>query len=131
MDQQHQRKKKSDKAKEKFERNGGFSKKHVRLAEALAEKRKARPAPFFIWKKIGSISPHSTSSPKMSTIIKYFRKITVEINEAMFEATADTLPLTTPTSPSPLNEIVVHGFKPERPCFHSNHGAKAPYLYHR
>ena len=49
MEQQHQRKKKSDKAKEKFERNGGFSKKHVRLAEALAEKRKgARPASFFI-----------------------------------------------------------------------------------
>jgi hypothetical protein len=32
------RKKKSDKAKEKYERNGGFSQKHVRQAEALAEK---------------------------------------------------------------------------------------------
>lgn len=35
------RKKKDDKAKEKYERNGGFSQKHVRLAEALAEKRAA------------------------------------------------------------------------------------------
>ena len=33
------RKKKDDKAKEKYERNGGFSQKHVRLVEALAEKR--------------------------------------------------------------------------------------------
>lgn len=33
------RRKKSDKAKEKFERNGGFSQKHVRLTEALLEKR--------------------------------------------------------------------------------------------
>lgn len=32
------RKKKKDKAKEKFERNGGFSQKHVRQSEALAEK---------------------------------------------------------------------------------------------
>ena len=32
------RKKKSDKGKEKFERNGHFSQRHVRLAEALAEK---------------------------------------------------------------------------------------------
>jgi hypothetical protein len=29
------RRKKSDKAKEKFERNGGFSQKHVRIAETL------------------------------------------------------------------------------------------------
>jgi hypothetical protein len=29
------RRKKSDKAKEKFDKNGGFSQKHVRLAEAL------------------------------------------------------------------------------------------------
>jgi hypothetical protein len=35
------RDKKSDKAKEKFDRTGGFSQKHVRLAEALAEKRSA------------------------------------------------------------------------------------------
>ena len=35
------RKKKADKAKEKYERNGGFSQKHVRLVEALAEKRAA------------------------------------------------------------------------------------------
>uniref|UniRef100_A0A6C0AMA4 Uncharacterized protein n=1 Tax=viral metagenome TaxID=1070528 RepID=A0A6C0AMA4_9ZZZZ len=33
------RNKKSDKAKETYERNGGFSQKHVRMAEALAEKR--------------------------------------------------------------------------------------------
>lgn len=33
------RKKKSDKAKEKYDRNGGFSQKHVRLQEALQEKR--------------------------------------------------------------------------------------------
>lgn len=33
--------KKSDKAKEKYERNGGFSQKHVRLAEALAAKMSA------------------------------------------------------------------------------------------
>jgi hypothetical protein len=32
------RKKKSDKAKEKYDRTGGYSQKHVRLAEALAEK---------------------------------------------------------------------------------------------
>jgi hypothetical protein len=30
-----QRKKKSDKAKEKYERNGGYSQKHVRAVEAL------------------------------------------------------------------------------------------------
>ncbi len=33
------RSKKDDKAKEKYERNGGFSQKHVRLMEATAEKR--------------------------------------------------------------------------------------------
>ena len=33
------RAKKSDKGKEKYERNGGFSQKHIRLAEAQAEKR--------------------------------------------------------------------------------------------
>jgi hypothetical protein len=38
------RKKKDDKAKEKYERNGGFSQKHVRLAAAAAEKRAAKPA---------------------------------------------------------------------------------------
>ena len=32
------RNKKSDKAKEKFSRNGGFTQKHVRVAEALADK---------------------------------------------------------------------------------------------
>jgi hypothetical protein len=35
----YERRKKSDKAKEKFERNGGYSQKHVRLQEAAAEKR--------------------------------------------------------------------------------------------
>jgi len=30
-----ERKKKSDKSKEKFERNGGFSQKHIRIAESL------------------------------------------------------------------------------------------------
>ena len=39
------RKKKDDKAKEKYERNGGFSQKHVRLAEAVAEKRATAPKP--------------------------------------------------------------------------------------
>ena len=33
------RSKKSDKGKEKYERNGGFSQKHIRLVEAQAEKR--------------------------------------------------------------------------------------------
>ena len=65
----------------------------------------------------------------MSTIIKYFRRITIEINEVLTEATSETLPLTTPTTP--LQEVVVEGFKPTHPCFHSNHGAKAPYLYPR
>jgi hypothetical protein len=32
------REKKSDKAREKFERTGGFSQKHVRISEALSEK---------------------------------------------------------------------------------------------
>ena len=35
------RNKKSDKAKESYDRNGGFSQKHVRLMEAMAEKRAA------------------------------------------------------------------------------------------
>ena len=35
------RSKKSDKAKETYERNGGFSQKHVRMMEAMAEKRAA------------------------------------------------------------------------------------------
>lgn len=38
-----ERKKKSDKAKEKYERNGGYSQKHVRAMEALAERRAAKP----------------------------------------------------------------------------------------
>lgn len=32
------RKKKADKAKKTFEKNGGFSAKHIRLQEALTEK---------------------------------------------------------------------------------------------
>ncbi len=39
------RNKKSDKAKEKHERNGAFSQKHVRLQEALQEKRAASGKP--------------------------------------------------------------------------------------
>ena len=35
------RSKKSDKARETYERNGGFSQKHVRQMEAMAEKRAA------------------------------------------------------------------------------------------
>ncbi len=35
--------KKKDKAKEKHDRNGGFSKKHVRQAEALIEKNAIKP----------------------------------------------------------------------------------------
>jgi hypothetical protein len=38
----HERKKKSDKAKKTYERNP-FSQKHVRLREALAEKRAKKP----------------------------------------------------------------------------------------
>jgi hypothetical protein len=40
------RKKKSDKAREKFERNGGMSTKHVRISEAASESRN--------WKNSGS-----------------------------------------------------------------------------
>lgn len=40
-----ERKKKSDKGKEKFERNGHFSKRHVRLAEALAENCQSKSQP--------------------------------------------------------------------------------------
>lgn len=39
-----QRNKKSDKAKKTYERNGGFSQKHVRQTEALAEKTAVRTA---------------------------------------------------------------------------------------
>ena len=45
------RSKKSDKAKETYERNGGFSQKHVRMMEAMAEKRV-------------SLSPAQTQKPK-------------------------------------------------------------------
>jgi hypothetical protein len=45
MDNHTERKKKSDKAKEKYERNGGFSQKHVRLMEAAAAKRSALAKP--------------------------------------------------------------------------------------
>ena len=38
--EQKDKRNKSDKAKEKFERNGKYSAKAVRLAEAQAEKRK-------------------------------------------------------------------------------------------
>jgi hypothetical protein len=39
------RNKKSDKTKEKFERNGKFSPQHVRMMEAMAEKRAASAKP--------------------------------------------------------------------------------------
>ena len=38
------RRKKGDKAKEKYERNGGYSTKHVRLATALIASKAALPA---------------------------------------------------------------------------------------
>ena len=39
------RNKKSDKAKETYERNGGKTKKHVRMMEAMAEKRAGSSKP--------------------------------------------------------------------------------------
>ena len=39
------RNKKSDKTKEKFERNGKFSPQHVRMMEAMAEKRAGSAKP--------------------------------------------------------------------------------------
>jgi hypothetical protein len=39
MDTFPERRKKSDKAKEKIERNGYFNKKHVRIQAAVVEKR--------------------------------------------------------------------------------------------
>lgn len=42
MDNYSGRKKKDDKAKEKYERNGGYSQKHVRIVEALVAKPKAK-----------------------------------------------------------------------------------------
>lgn len=36
------RRKKSDKARETYERNGGFSEKHIRIAAAQAEKRASK-----------------------------------------------------------------------------------------
>jgi len=38
QDPKTKRSKKSNKRKETYERNGAFSKKHIRLVEALAEK---------------------------------------------------------------------------------------------
>jgi len=43
MDNYSGRKKKADKAKEKYERSGGYSQKHVRIAEALAASRAQKP----------------------------------------------------------------------------------------
>lgn len=40
MDPPTQRRKKSDKAKEKYEKNGNHTSKHVRMMEALQEKKK-------------------------------------------------------------------------------------------
>lgn len=39
MDEFKQRRKKSDKAKEKFEKNGTFSSKHIRILEKIKEKK--------------------------------------------------------------------------------------------
>jgi len=39
MEPSSQRRKKSDKTKEKFERNGAFSQKHVRAVEELKRKK--------------------------------------------------------------------------------------------
>jgi len=39
------RRKKKDKAKEKHDRNGGFTQKHVRLTEATQEKNSTKPKP--------------------------------------------------------------------------------------
>jgi hypothetical protein len=41
MDPPTKSRKKKDKAKEKFERNGGHSQKHVRLVQLLQEKKKS------------------------------------------------------------------------------------------
>ena len=38
-----ERKKKKDKAQEKFERNGKHSQKHIRAVEALSERRAIKP----------------------------------------------------------------------------------------
>lgn len=40
MDNYQKQRKKKDKAKEKFERTGGLSTKHVRIVEAIIEKKK-------------------------------------------------------------------------------------------
>jgi hypothetical protein len=37
-----ERRKKSHKAKENYERNGAFSQKHIRISEALSQKRAAQ-----------------------------------------------------------------------------------------
>lgn len=37
MDEFKQRRKNSDKAKEKYEKNGNFTKKHIRIVEKLKE----------------------------------------------------------------------------------------------
>jgi hypothetical protein len=41
MDEYKQRRTKSDKAKEKYERNGSHTSKHVRMIEQLKEKKKS------------------------------------------------------------------------------------------
>lgn len=41
MEQFKERRKKSDKAKEKYERNGSHSSKHIRLIENLMDKKKS------------------------------------------------------------------------------------------
>ena len=40
MEDIKERRKKSDKAKDKYQKNGGFSSKHIRITEALKDKKK-------------------------------------------------------------------------------------------
>jgi len=42
MDDFQKRRKKKDKAKEKFERNGGFSTKHIRITEEVQIKKQGK-----------------------------------------------------------------------------------------
>jgi hypothetical protein len=42
MEDHQPRKKKSNKAKEKYERNGSFTQKHIRITEALKEKKQKK-----------------------------------------------------------------------------------------
>jgi hypothetical protein len=61
--------------------------------------------------------------------LKRILTVIVDFTNSLAEATAETLPLTTPP-PSPLHSIVIEDSNPYRPNFYSAHGAKAPYLYY-